>query len=60
MLRRAVEVKSDAHLDIQFADGHVPVTADADGQRNSASPTKSRPPKDKPKDKPKPKQGKLL
>ena len=61
MLRRAGEVKADACLDIQFADGHVPVTADADGQPMSAPQTRSRKhkPKEKPKDKPKHKQGTL-
>jgi exodeoxyribonuclease VII large subunit len=42
MLRRAADVHAGEHLDIEFADGHVPAQADGGDRKATASPKRAR------------------
>jgi exodeoxyribonuclease VII large subunit len=42
MLRRAAEVRAGAHLDIEFADGHVPARADDSDRKEESEPKQRR------------------
>jgi exodeoxyribonuclease VII large subunit len=42
MLRRASEVSAGQHLDIEFADGHVPARAEGGDRKAAPSPKRAR------------------
>jgi exodeoxyribonuclease VII large subunit len=42
MLRRAADVHRGEHLDIEFADGHVPAQADGGDRKAAPSPKRAR------------------
>jgi hypothetical protein len=42
MLRHAAEVSAGERLDIEFADGHVPATADGGNRKAATGPKRAR------------------